>query len=80
MTPATEKAILPRFLSPERENQLRNGPSPNVLRDREFFRELDAERSISRLLASALQTARLECDDPTRRKIDDVLVKYEGAA
>lgn len=79
MTPTADKAIRPRIWTSERENQLRTGFSPNVLRDREFFSELDAERRIIRLLASALQTARLECDDPTRRKIDDVIAKYEGA-
>lgn len=79
MTPATEKSIRPRTITVARENQL----VVQSLRDgsiHDSLSELRAERQISRLLADMLSAARLECDDPTRRKIDAVIEKYEGVS
>lgn len=80
--PATEAKSTPSRIIAEICNRRRN--SDVRADDLEIRHALDkafeAERQISRLLADMLQAARLECDDPTRRKIDAVIEKYEGVA
>jgi hypothetical protein len=79
MTSATEKAKSPRTMTAEQEIRLRSNRQ-KLVSEEMAWAEVLAERQISRLLADMLQAARLECDDPTRRKIDAVIEKYEGVS
>lgn len=79
MTPAAIEAKAPRTFDADRERYICGVIVRGTACGYELIDELSAERAISKLLASALQTARLQCDDPTRRKIDNVLDRWKGS-